>query len=162
MSMKLIWNKDKCTGCRVCEAICALTKEGEFNPVKSRGRIGRTIQDNYLYKVRIHCLQCAEPACMGVCPAGAIACDENGTKTVDEDKCLGCRMCEMACPVGAITVCSEKGVAQKCDLCRDRETPECAKFCYAQALKYLPEERIGISMARAKSDTFLNAMGKEI
>ena len=92
---------------------------------------------------------------MAVCPAGAISGSATTAKIVDEDKCIGCKLCEIACPVGAIAVNSEKGVALKCDLCPDREQPACVEYCYTQALRYLDDGVVGTALARAKSEKFL-------
>ena len=159
---RIIWDQEKCPGCRVCEAICSFTKEGEFNPEKARCRIVRTVEDQRLHRVRVSCLQCDEPACMSVCPAGAISQKEDGVKVVDEDKCLGCKMCELACPVGAITVNPEKHVSIKCDQCRDLDEPQCVKYCWSEALQYIPEERVGAVLARRKSEKFKELNAKEL
>jgi len=158
---RIVWDMAKCTGCRVCEAVCSLVKEGEFNPVKARGKVVRTVEHSILHKVRVTCLQCEEPNCMAVCPSGAITANDRGVKIVNEQKCIGCRMCEMACPVGAIAVNSEKGVALKCDLCDGLEEPQCVKYCYTEALQYLPDERVGITLARAKSEKYLEMTTQE-
>ena len=158
---RIVWDMAKCTGCRVCEAICSFVKEGEFNPVKARGKVVRTVERSILHKVRVTCLQCEEPNCMAVCPSGAINVNDRGVKIVNEEKCIGCRMCEMACPVGAIAVNSEKGVSLKCDLCDGLEEPQCVKYCYTEALKYLPDERVGITLARAKSEKYLEMTTQE-
>jgi anaerobic carbon-monoxide dehydrogenase iron sulfur subunit len=153
--MRLIWDPEKCVGCRVCEAVCSFIKEKESNPVKSRCRIIRSVKDNILYKVRVHCQQCEDAYCKAVCPAGAIIEDINGVKSIDEEKCIGCRMCEIACPVGAITVNPDKHVAIKCDLCKGLDEPQCVKFCYAEALQYIDAEKAGAYMARAKSEKMM-------
>jgi carbon-monoxide dehydrogenase iron sulfur subunit len=158
---RIVWDKDKCTGCRVCEAICSFVKEGEFNPVKSRIKALLSVDRQIRYKVVVFCLQCEEAHCKAVCPAGAIVENAAGTKTVDEDKCIGCRLCEIACPVGAISVNAEKGVALKCDLCADEDEPQCVKYCFSEALKYLPDEKVGVALARAKSKKFLETVRKE-
>ena len=87
--------------------------------------------------------------------------DDRGVKVTDEDKCIGCKMCEVACPVGAIAVNAEKGVSIKCDLCAGLEEPQCVKYCYPEALQYLPDERVGITLARAKSDKYVEMATKE-
>ena len=158
---RIVWDQSKCTGCRVCEAICSFTKEGEFNPVKSRCKILRTIEDSVLYKVRVSCLQCEKPYCQEVCPAGAIIENDNGVKVTDESKCIGCRMCELACPVGAITVNMEKGVSLKCDLCKDENEPQCVEYCYTGALQYIASEKTGNVLARSKSDKYLELIKGE-
>ena len=153
--MRLIWDYEKCVGCRVCEGVCSFIKEGESNPVKSRCRIVRSVKDNILYKVRVHCQQCEDAFCMAVCPSDAIIEDIKGVKSVDESKCIGCRMCEIACPVGAITVNPEKHVSIKCDLCKGLDEPQCVKYCYAGALQYIALEKAGAVMARAKSEKMM-------
>jgi Fe-S-cluster-containing hydrogenase component 2 len=99
---------------------------------------------------------------MAVCPSGAITANDTGVKIVNEEKCIGCRMCEMACPVGAIAVNAEKGVSLKCDLCTDLDEPQCVKYCYTEALQYLSDERVGITLARAKSEKFLDLSTQEV
>ena len=157
---RITWDQTKCTGCRVCEAICSFVKEGEFNPVKARCKVLHTVDRQIRYTIRVYCLQCEEAYCMAVCPASAIS-NKDGIKVVDEDKCLGCKMCEIACPVGAIAVNSEKGVSLKCDLCIDQDEPQCVKYCYSEALQYVPSEIVGHSIARRKSQKFLDMVKRE-
>lgn len=152
---RIVWDQAKCTGCRVCEGICSFTNEKEFNPAKSRCKILRTLEDQVLYKVRVFCLQCEKPYCKAVCPAGAISETDDGVKVVDEEKCLGCKMCEIACPVGAITVNPDKGTSLKCDLCKDQDMPQCVDHCFAGALQYIPGERAGNLLVRSKAEKFM-------
>ena len=159
---RILWDRDKCTGCRVCEAVCSFVKEGEFNPVKSRGRVVRTVERQVLYSIWVACLQCEEAFCKVACPTGAVSENDVGTKIINEEKCIGCKMCEMACPIGAITVNPDKRVAIKCDLCAGLEGPQCVKYCFSGALQYLPAERVGITLARAKSEKFLLMARQEI
>ena len=160
---RIVLDSTKCTGCRVCEAVCSLFKEGEFNPEKARGRILRTVQDGLkLLKVRVYCLQCEVPYCKAVCPAGAIRENDQGAKVVDANKCIGCKLCEMACPVGAVSVHPDTQVAMKCDLCDGLDEPKCVKYCWAEALQYVPSERAGVALARAKSEKFMELAGKEM
>jgi len=159
---RILWEQEKCTGCRVCEAICSFVKENEFNPSKSRGKVLLTADRQVRYSVRVSCLQCEEAFCKVICPTNAIIENDAGAKIINENKCIGCKMCEIACPVGAIAVHPEKGVAIKCDLCMDQEEPQCVKYCYTEALKYLPDESVGTALARAKSEKFLDMARKEV
>jgi len=85
--------------------------------------------------------------------------NEGSGRAVQE--CMGGEMCEIACPVGAITVNPDEQVAIKCDLCKGLEEPQCVKYCYTEALRYLPGERGGTVLARAKSAKFLEMVTKE-
>lgn len=124
---------DKCTGCRQCSISCALNKTGECNPKK--GAINVLRDEFERYEIQFVCLQCDDPECTTVCMKSAIAKDEDGIVRIDKDKCIGCRMCVVACPYGAIT--SFEGDIIKCDLC-DGE-PMCIKYCSTNAVVYEEE-----------------------
>ena len=152
---RIVLDPEKCVGCRVCEGICSLVNEGESNPEKSRIKVIRTIEDCLLYSIPVFCQQCEEPQCEIVCPAHAISRSNSGVIMVDEEKCIGCKLCEMACPVGAISVNPNKHVALKCDQCASIGTPQCVKYCYPKALQLLPAESVGRAVARARAHKFV-------
>ena len=154
--LRIVLDPEKCVGCRVCEGICSLVNEGESNPEKSRIKVIRTIDDCLLYSIPVFCQQCDEAYCETVCPAHAITRNKNGVLIVDEEKCIGCKLCEMACPVGAITVDPEKHIALKCHQCMHLEEPQCVKYCYPQALQLLPADTVGRVKARARAQKFLD------
>jgi Fe-S-cluster-containing dehydrogenase component len=108
------------------------------------------------------CMQCANPACLDVCPTGATQQDENGIVTVDPELCMGCKYCMMACPYGARHTVEKwesyfpdaegdldayeaaakrmwnaYGIATKCDYClhrvREGRQPACVEGCPAKA-----------------------------
>lgn len=131
---------DKCTGCGLCELVCSFKHHDEFNPMKSR--IYKNIYWDKALAIPIVCLQCEEPWCGKICPAGAITTEKDKQTgatlvTVSEEKCVGCKMCMLACPYGCIVV-SNLGYAEKCDLCGGE--PECVKFCSSGALKFVEPE----------------------
>jgi Fe-S-cluster-containing hydrogenase component 2 len=159
---RIILDPSRCTGCRVCEAVCSLVNEGEFNPDKSRIHAVRTFNNGILRTIPVFCLQCEDPYCRSVCPVSAISRDDRRAVVVDENKCIGCKLCEIACPVGAITVRSDKGFAVKCNLCEGREEPQCAKYCFSRALQYMPDERAGVMKAREKSAKFYELQNREV
>lgn len=138
MDKVLIIDPMKCTGCRSCEAACSTWKEGETNIVKSRIRIVPFIDEAYFHP--IVCQQCETPFCAIPCPTGALRKNtETGMVELYKGKCVGCRLCLMSCPFGAITVL-EDSLASKCDLC-DRD-PMCVKFCEFGALTYGERDEI--------------------
>jgi Fe-S-cluster-containing dehydrogenase component len=106
---------------------------GECNPKKGAINILRDEFDRY--EIQFVCLQCEEPECVGVCMVRAITRDEDGIVRIDKDKCIGCRMCVIACPYGAID--SFEGEIIKCDYC-DGE-PVCIKYCSTNAVVYEEE-----------------------
>ena len=90
------------------------------------------------------CLHCEQPACVTVCPTGAsYKRAEDGIVLVDEDKCIGCKLCSWACPYGAREYSHVEGVMKKCTLCIDRiynenlpeaeREPACVQVCPTRA-----------------------------
>jgi Fe-S-cluster-containing hydrogenase component 2 len=79
--------------------------------------------------VSIHCLHCApdRAPCLTICPEEAIE-EADGAIIINEDVCIGCGLCRDACPIGAIHM-DESGIAKKCNLCIDQETPRCVLTC---------------------------------
>jgi anaerobic carbon-monoxide dehydrogenase iron sulfur subunit len=90
--------------------------------------------------VPVHCLHCAKDRapCMTVCPEEAIV-EIDGAIVIMEDSCIGCGLCRDSCPIGAIHL-DEYGVAKKCNLCIDKETPACVLTCPKDALKVDSED----------------------
>jgi len=140
MSKMIITDIGKCTGCGLCELVCSFKHHDEFNPTKSR--IHKNIFWQQAIAIPVVCYQCEEPWCGKICPAGAITTETDETSgatvnKVSEVKCVGCKMCMLACPFGCIVV-SDKGCAEKCDLCGG--DPECVKFCAAGAIRFAEAE----------------------
>ena len=149
MKKILLIYPEKCNGCRVCELVCSFYHHREFNPLKSRIRI---IKDERRgLDVPITCVNCTNPPCMNICPANAIK-REPGTDIVkiDYENCIGCKLCIMVCPLGAISIDPLRGTPIKCDLCNGE--PKCVKFCEIGALQYEDQDKIAVGhKARKKS-----------
>ena len=104
-------DSSRCTGCKTCELACKdykdLTPEVSFRRIYEYAG-GDWQEDNgvwhqnvFAYYLSISCNHCEDPACTKVCPSGAMHKREDGFVVVDEDVCIGCRYCHMACPYGA-------------------------------------------------------------
>jgi carbon-monoxide dehydrogenase iron sulfur subunit len=146
----LLITPERCTGCGSCELACSFKHEGEFRPTASRVSVLRFEAG---IAVPLTCLQCDEPYCMAVCKTGAIFKDtDSGLVPVDSNKCIGCRMCVMACPFGNINYSIAAKQAVKCDYC-DGE-PECALWCSQKAIEYLPQDTATLGRKKAYSAKF--------
>ncbi|RIL17350.1 dimethylsulfoxide reductase, chain B [Escherichia coli] len=149
-------DSSRCTGCKTCELACKDFKD--LGPEVSFRRIyeyagGDWQEDNgvwhqnvFAYYLSISCNHCDDPACTKVCPSGAMHKREDGFVVVDEDVCIGCRYCHMACPYGAPQYNAEKGHMTKCDGCYSRvaegKQPICVESCPLRALEFGPIEEL--------------------
>ena len=123
---------NNCTGCRTCLVACAAIKGTPGVLGRSRIQIHEVGSDQY---VQLTCLQCIHAACVEVCPTGALKrCGATGAVAHLKSLCIGCQLCEAACPFGHIYFDSKSGMPLKCDLCNG--DPVCAKFCPHQALHF--------------------------
>jgi Fe-S-cluster-containing dehydrogenase component len=151
-------DREKCTGCGICEAACSFEKEKVFSSNKSRIKSVRVYP---VINVAIACRLCAHPACVMACPCEALEqSEENGVILTDEDKCDGCGWCIEACEFGTITVHPEKKVAIICDLC-DGE-PKCVDWCPEEALKLTTKDALAHKIRIiAVKKLFKEALGGE-
>ena len=143
MSKAILVDTTKCIGCMACVGACKETNglpAGEetelsanaFNVVQTRSGVF----------VRRFCMHCEDPTCASVCPVGALKKTAGGPVVYDEDRCMGCRYCMMACPFGipryewALALPKVK----KCTMCAPRQAqglqPACVEICPVQATTF--------------------------
>ena len=90
----------RCDGCKKCTDACQakhyLPPEQEWIKVYTlRDRTGTE------FAIPRLCMHCEDAPCVRVCPVTATFVDRNGLVLVDQDKCIGCRLCIAACPYEA-------------------------------------------------------------
>lgn len=77
---------------------------------------------------------------MDACMAAALRYDEKtGTVVHDEERCVGCWMCVMACPYGAVRPNLKTKIPLRCDKCKDKDEPSCIKACPTGAVIWQEE-----------------------
>ena len=135
----------KCTGCKQCEMACSYIKEGTFNPSKSRIRIFDFHEQGRF--VPYTCTQCDEAWCQQACPTNAITTSASGVKEVNDNLCVGCKVCTIACPFGTINYNASTGKVIKCDECGG--DPACASACPTEAITYKDVEQAGFDKMKA-------------
>lgn len=127
----------KCTGCGVCQLICALSRDNIFDPKYSRIRI---LQLHRIMNVAVTCRFCEDAPCVAACPRDALKqSKETGVIEVIEDKCDGCRWCIEACEHGAITMKPNGEAVMICDLCGEDE-PQCLEWCPEGAISLVTDK----------------------
>jgi len=154
MAKALYIDYQKCTGCRLCELVCAVKHDGLSNPTRSRIKVMKWEHEG-LY-VPMSCQQCQDAPCLNVCPVKAIYRDEElGRVMVDYDICIGCRSCVAVCPFGAMNfnVIDKKVI--KCDLCDG--DPQCVRFCEMKAVDFVNPDDISIEKKRAAAERLSKA-----
>ena len=105
-----------------------------------RDEAGALAHDCFTYYVSVACNHCSNPACVKVCPTGAMHKDDRGMVTVDDQRCIGCGYCALSCPYRAPKVDREAGHSAKCDGCGARvaegKRPICVEACPLRALDF--------------------------
>ena len=159
----LVIDLDTCVGCHACAVGCKQWNAGGVaGPVTDEDPYGKEPFGVWFNRVHSYeteptddepamtlhfprsCLHCETPACVTVCPTGAsYKRAEDGIVLVDEDKCIGCKLCSWACPNGAREYSEVEGVMKKSTLCVDRiynehlpeaeREPACVQVCPTRA-----------------------------
>ena len=161
----LVIDLDTCVGCHACATSCKEWNAGGIaGPLTDERPYAKDPQGVWFNRVHSYeleadaatqqpaqtlhfprsCLHCETPACVTVCPTGAsYKRAEDGIVLVDEDKCIGCKLCSWACPYGAREYSEVEGVMKKCTLCVDRiynenldevdRQPACVQACPTKA-----------------------------
>lgn len=151
MKPAILTDLTKCAGCKACVWAC---KEINGN---SRADGGVHLSDTTFtaveqragLNVRRQCMHCNEPACASACPVGALYKSSAGPVLYDEDKCIGCRYCMIACQFQIPTYEWGRQVprVQKCIMCFDKklskgQQPACTGACPTGATKFGDREAL--------------------
>ncbi|MBI9105180.1 MAG: 4Fe-4S binding protein [Spirochaetales bacterium] len=122
-------NKESCTGCRQCESVCSMSREGVLNRAKSRIKVFRT---DVLQLSQKFCNQCGERQCIAACPEDAIY-EKKDQVRVHRELCTGCGRCTTVCD--RLFLSPENGWALMCNQCG-----ACVKACPEAALEIKERE----------------------
>ena len=171
--MKVVYPiESRCINCHLCEVACIVEHSRSKNPLGAyhlenlrfnpqlsadfvdpaeaadAGRprpLNRCVVEFYGPQgVSLNCRHCEHPDCVYACKNGSLHIADDGRVLVDEDKCVGCWMCVMACRYGAVgrnvtrrnVPLPTAGVNLHCDLCPQRQVPACVAICPTRALVF--------------------------
>lgn len=173
MSKGVLYDANRCIGCRACQVACkqwnqlpaeATTNTGTLeNPPKLSASTFTKIhftEAEYNGKfhfvfTKLQCMHCEHPACATACPVGALQKTKEGPVIYDDNKCFGCRYCQVACPFGIPNFEWGKPMPwiRKCTFCADRLgaglEPACVKTCPTGALEFGERDDL-IAIARER------------
>lgn len=160
----VICDYSRCIGCATCMAAC-------FQSAFDRGKLAvsrlKVLRDE-VGVMPTQCRQCDDGPCANVCPTGALR-FENNCIGLHEEICIGCKLCTIACPYGAISSNAEKmpsvnyavepkynleiesqigakNIAIKCDLCYGNDSgPKCVSVCPTSAIMFINEGDVSVN-----------------
>jgi formate dehydrogenase iron-sulfur subunit len=136
----------KCVGCEKCIHACQTVNKCEPEQPEQKALPGELFDTRWTTVVRRtgaasprfvrkHCMHCLNPACVAVCPVGALQKTSQGPVIYDKKRCIGCRYCMLACPFGIPRSEWEKlaPAIRKCTFCFERThaggKPACTEAC---------------------------------
>jgi len=131
----------RCTSCYACVVACKAHHASSEQKIYWRKVFtleAGTHPNVLVANISLSCLHCSAPACREVCPTRAIfKRKKDGLVIVNQNFCIGCRMCFLVCPFG-IPEFGEDGKMQKCNFCLERWEkgldPACVNVCPTKAL----------------------------
>ncbi len=159
----ILVDTEACVGCRHCEWACrtahnlptedldSYSNKEVFKEFRRPDSKSLTVVNEFENEknpllpihVKVQCMHCERPACVSACIVGAFTKLEDGSIVWDDDKCIGCRYCMVACQFQIPTYDYDKSIdphIRKCDLCYDRrkngQLPACVDICPNEALVF--------------------------
>lgn len=121
------------------------------------------------------CMQCENPPCVSVCPVSATYRTDDGVVLVDQERCIGCGYCVVACPYGARYIVPSggespmgiAGVVDKCTFCYHRTTrgmlPACVEVCPVEARRFGdlndPESPVNVALRTERTQVMKPELG---
>lgn len=178
MSVAILTDITKCIGCLECVAACKKENNLKMDVPREWQKMDGLSAQNWTsilslpdnHYVRKQCRHCIDPACVSACPVGALHKTVEGAVIYDNDKCLGCRYCMMACPYGIPRYDWDQNVPyiRKCIMCYQRLTegrqPACTEACPKQATIFGDREellRLAHQRIKEQPDLYINKVWGE-
>lgn len=143
----MLYDATLCIGCKACMVACRDANGLQYPDDEGMYYDPLDLSEHAKTVIRLHrdgerqayfkaqCLHCIDPACASACMLGAFKKREGGVVTWEQDRCIGCRYCQVACPFGVpkFEWSSTTPRLIKCEMCAHRlkegQEPACTEVC---------------------------------
>lgn len=138
-------NMANCYGCQTCQVACKSEQQTASAVSMRQVRHFNTNNPPSHATLSMGCNHCKTPVCLKSCPVKAYSKLDNGIVYQDHSRCIGCKMCIMACPYSVPKYDPREGKTSKCSYCKERFekglNPQCVEACPGGNIKagYLDE-----------------------
>jgi len=131
-----VFRPDKCDVCRECEVACVAACSAAPKDSSRYAPFIKVYQSPQGPFLRL-CKHCEDTPCVDACIGESLQRGPGGIIIQDEKRCVGCFMCNMVCPHGAIKTVMGLEKAFKCTLiCGGGDAPACVVACDRGALQF--------------------------
>lgn len=158
----MVIDEAKCDGCKKCTEACQVMHYTEPDREWIKVFKMKDAESEAPYFFPKPCYHCDNPPCTKVCPVNATFKRQDGIVLIDNERCIGCRSCMVACPystrffnwshpvqspeVASMPYSPEQsiprrmGTVEKCDFCPDMirhgKLPACVSGCPMDAIYF--------------------------
>jgi len=119
----MVIRQSLCIDCEKCVESCNKTNDVPGNEYRTRiltKKYTGTL-DKQIEFIPVLCNHCNDAPCVRACPTRATFKDSmTGIVRMESKKCIGCKICVLACPYDARYFNAKRGAIDKCDFCWEK------------------------------------------